>query len=231
MKFFRFQQFRIQQQKEVFKIGTDAMLLGCLAKATQAKNILEIGTGTGVLALMLAQRNAEAQILALDIDPNAILLAQENFEKSPFYERLQAIEVDFRSFSSSTKYDFIISNPPYFEENPSTKDVLARQRNTLDFNDLLTQSKKLLTVEGILSVILPVESETEFIRMAEEISLHLIRKIRIFGIEGAKQKRSILEFSIQKQSLQTSDFTIEKSPRIYSDSYLELTKDFHVFGK
>ena len=136
MKPFRFQQFDIQQSSDVFRVGTDAVLLGVLSSVHLAKKVLEVGTGTGIISLMLAQRNPEANILAIDINSEAVDIAQNNFSNSPFSERIKSQLQDFKKFETLEKFDLIISNPPYFEINSSDKDILARQRLELDFLDL-----------------------------------------------------------------------------------------------
>ncbi|MGO4707958.1 Eco57I restriction-modification methylase domain-containing protein [Chryseobacterium sp. 2TAF14] len=138
---------------------------------------------------------------------------------------------DFKTFQSEEKFDLIVSNPPYFEESDSEKDKLARQTVELNFLQLISKSTELLSENGILSVIIPSEAGNDFIRIANENRLFLIRKVNIKGIENSKVKRLILEFSLIEKSLEESEFIIEKSPRQYSDQYLELTKEFHVFGK
>ena len=158
-------------------------------------------------------------------------MAQENFKNSPFSERLQVFHQDFKTFASQKEYDFVVCNPPFFEENNSVKDILARQQVELTFRNLIEKASKILSSEGIFSVIIPSESAQEFENLAEDFDLHLVRKINIFGIENGVLKRNVLEFSKKKSALETLDFTIEKSPRKYSDQYLELTKEFHVFGK
>ena len=125
----------------------------------------------------------------------------------------------------------MVCNPPFFEENNSVKDILARQQVELTFRNLIEKASKILSSEGIFSVIIPSESAQEFENLAEYFDLHLVRKINIFGIENGVLKRNVLEFSKKKSALEILDFTIEKSPRKYSDQYLELTKEFHVFGK
>lgn len=231
MKPFRFQKFEILQHKNVFRVGTDGVLLGALCQVENAQKILEVGTGTGLISLMLAQRNANAEITALDLNEDAVKLAQENFKNSPFSERLQVFHQDFKTFASQKEYDFVVCNPPFFEENNSVKDILARQQVELTFRNLIEKASKILSSEGIFSVIIPSESAQEFENLAEYFDLHLVRKINIFGIENGVLKRNVLEFSKKKSALETLDFTIEKSPRKYSDQYLELTKEFHVFGK
>ena len=229
MKSFKFKQFEIQQSLGVFRVGTDGVLLGALANIDYAENVLEVGTGTGLISLMLAQRNLKANFLGIDINSEAENLTRLNFENSPFNSRLQNILADFKSFETDRTFDVIVSNPPYFEENPSGKDIIARQTIELNFQQLISKSSKLLSENGIFSVIIPFEVGEGFVEIAKDNQLHLKRKTNIYGIENSKIKRLILEFSPIEKDLDESDFVIEKSPRKYSDQYLELTKEFHVF--
>ncbi|WP_223560373.1 tRNA1(Val) (adenine(37)-N6)-methyltransferase [Chryseobacterium lathyri] len=229
MKPFKFKYFEIQQSKEVFRVGTDGVLLGILADVKSASEVLEIGTGTGLISLMLAQRNGHASFLGLDINADAALLTKTNFEQSPFHSRLKNIHQDLKTFHTENKFDLIVSNPPYFEESGSDKDKIARQTVELNFQQLISVSAKLLSDHGILSVIIPVEAGSVFIDIASENRLFLKRKVNIKGIENSKTKRLVLEFSFIERAIEESDFVIEKSPRQYSDQYLELTKEFHVF--
>ena len=231
MKPFRFQQFSIQQSKDVFRVGTDGVLLGAMCNVKNAKKILEIGTGTGLISLMLAQRNVSAKILAIDINENAVKLASENFRNSIFNENLKVELKDFKHFETNENFDLVVCNPPFFEENASAKDVLARQQVELNFRNLVEKSAEIITEKGILSIILPSEATADVKSLAEEFNLYLVREINIYGIEGGSLKRNILEFSLAQKPLEISDFVIEKSPREYSDQYLNLTKNFHVFGK
>ena len=231
MKPFRFQQFSIQQSKDVFRVGTDGVLLGAMCNVKKAKKILEIGTGTGLISLMLAQRNVSAKISAIDINENAVKLASENFRNSIFNENLKVELKDFKNFETNENFDLVVCNPPFFEKNASAKDVLARQQVELNFRNLVEKSTEIITKKGILSIILPSEAATDVKSLAEEFNLYLVREINIFGIEGGNLKRNILEFSLAQKPLEISDFVIEKSPREYSDQYLNLTKNFHVFGK
>ena len=231
MKPFRFQQFSIQQSKDVFRVGTDGVLLGAMCNVKNAKKILEIGTGTGLISLMLAQRNVSAKISAIDINENAVKLASENFRNSIFNENLKVELKDFKNFETNENFDLVVCNPPFFEENASAKDVLARQQVELNFRNLVEKSTEIITKKGILSIILPSEAATDVKSLAEEFNLYLVREINIYGIESGNLKRNILEFSLAQKPLEISDFVIEKSPREYSDQYLNLTKNFHVFGK
>ncbi|BAP33563.1 methyltransferase [Chryseobacterium sp. StRB126] len=229
MKPFTFKQFKIQQSKNVFRVGTDGVLLGALADAESAFHVLEVGTGTGLISLMLAQRNQQADFLGLDINEDAAALTKLNFENAPFCTRLKNIHQDFKTFETNEKFDLIVSNPPYFEESGSDKDKIARQTVELNFRQLIARSAQLLSEHGLLSVIIPVEAGAIFILIAEENNLFLSRRVHIKGIENSKTKRWVLEFSLTKKNLLESEFIIEKSPRKYSDQYLELTKEFHVF--
>lgn len=231
MKPFRFQQFSIQQSKDVFRVGTDGVLLGAMCNVKNAKKILEIGTGTGLISLMLAQRNVSAKISAIDINENAVKLASENFRNSIFNENLKVELKDFKNFETNENFDLVVCNPPFFEKNASAKDVLARQQVELNFRNLVEKSTEIITKKGILSIILPSEAAMDVKSLAAEFNLYLVREINIYGIEGGNLKRNILEFSLAQKPLEISDFVIEKSPREYSDQYLNLTKNFHVFGK
>ncbi len=231
MKPFRFQKFAINQHPDVFRVGTDGVLLGALANVESARNILEVGTGTGLISLMTAQRNCAATIAAIDFNSLAAELARENFDNSPYYDRLSIFTQDFKTFQPKDKFDLIISNPPYFEKNASGKDIIARQQQELTFEDLISKSSQFLHDNGLFSVIIPWTSVFNFKNIAEENGLFLVRTVQIFGIESSSVKRAILEF---KKNLNESEskeiFIIEKSPRVYSDQYLKATENFHIFG-
>ena len=230
MKPFRFQQFSISQSKEVFRVGTDGVLLGALSNCLNSKNILEVGTGTGLISLMIAQRNPNANILAIDINPDAVELSQKNFANSPFSNRLNSQFQDFKTFISDKKLDLIVSNPPYFIPNStSNKDLLARQQIELNFEQLIQKSAENLSTDGLLSVIIPKECEDIFISSCENHHLHLIRKVEIQGSAKTPVKRCVLEFSFGLKNLITEKLVLESSPRCYSREYLELTKNFHLF--
>ncbi|WP_027387513.1 tRNA1(Val) (adenine(37)-N6)-methyltransferase [Chryseobacterium gregarium] len=231
MKPFIFKQFEIRQSADVFRVGTDGVLLGALADINDAVKVLEVGTGTGLISLMLAQRNPQAEFLGLDINQEAVELTRLNFETSPFKPRLKNIRQDFKTFTPQGKFDRIVTNPPYFEISGSDRDKIARQTVELNFSELISKSSELLSEQGVFSVIIPVEAGNEFIKIAQDNHLILIRKINVKGIENSKVKRLVLEFSLTGKPLEESEFIIEKSPRQYSDQYLELTKEFHVFKR
>jgi len=231
MKPFRFQNFEISQQADVFRVGTDGVLLGALSHLDGVKKVLEAGTGTGLISLMLAQRNPELHVTALDINPEAVALANSNFQNSPYRDRLRALQADFKSFSNDSEFDLIISNPPYFEVNDSAKDVFARQTIEMDAAVILHRGVGLLRDGGIISLIVPSGQSPDLEHIARQLGLHLIRRINIFGIVGGPVKRNVLEFSKKEIPATEQEFIIEKGPRVYSQQYLEATRDFHVFGK
>ena len=231
MKPFQFKKFSIQQSKQVFRVGTDGVLLGSMATIENAERILEVGTGTGLISMMLAQRNSHSEILAIDINETAIELASINFENSPFKNRLKVFQQDFKNFNSIEKFDLIVTNPPYFLENDSEKDSTARQQIELSFDHLIKKSAELINETGMLSVIIPFEAGEDFKQKCFENKLLLQKRITIFGIKNSKPKRLILEFGFKEKEIVAADLIIEKSPRVYSEEYLELTKEFHQFSK
>lgn len=193
MKPFVFKQFEILQDKEVFRVGTDGVVLGALCNGEGAVRALEVGCGTGLISLMLAQRFSSAVFDALDINTKAVEIAGQNFSNSPFANRLNVVEINYNDFESVEKYDLIVSNPPYFESD-SSKDLIARHQVLLSFQQLIYKSARLISDTGILSVIIPCDDAENFITIAEDNNLHLIRKIDIYGIKGGKLKRNILSF-------------------------------------
>lgn len=231
MKPFHFKKFSIKQSKDVFRVGTDGFLLGALVNIENSQRILEVGSGCGLISLMIAQRNPVALITAIDISAEAVKLSDENFKNSPFNERLTCFEADFKNFEGVEKFDLIVSNPPYFEENDSSKDVIARQQTSLSFENLSKLSAEKLKIGGLFSVIIPAEFGDTFTQTATENKLFLNRKVTIYGIKNSKPKRLILEFGLEEKEMMTTELIIEKSPRTFTDEYLKLTKDFHLFSK
>lgn len=228
---FYFQKFKIEQTHDVFAVGTDGVILGALCGCENANTILEIGTGTGFISLMMAQRNPSARIHAVDIHLPAVNLAQHNFKHSPFAERLTATQADINTLTLHEKTACIVCNPPFFETNDSEKHILARQQITLTYAQLIHFAANHLTETGLLSVIIPHQDTEKFITTCTEQALYLIRNIHIFGIRGGKEIRNIVEFSKKPRAPLHQDFVIEEMPRQYSAQYLEATKAFHQFRR
>lgn len=232
---FRFKQFTVEQNKTAMKVGTDGVLLGAWTTVDGTRRILDVGTGTGLIALMLAQRNSKARIVAIDIDNAAVEQATENFINSPWKERLNASLVDFKDFPlEGETFDLIVSNPPFFKESlkPALKSrALARHDHLLSHEVLIDKSAELLTDDGRLCVILPYVEGSVFIALAAKKGLFCSRKTNVFPKPDSEIKRLLLEFSRIKSEFVEERLVIEDKGRHgYSKEYLSLTGDYYLFG-
>lgn len=228
---FQFKQFSIVQNKSAMKVGTDGVLLGAWVPVTQKKSILDIGTGTGLIALMLAQRNAMANIDAVEIDEDACEEAKVNFKNSNWSDRLELHKVSLALYSTSKKYDLIVSNPPYYTDtfkSKKTQRTLARHVDGLSFENLLSYSKTLVTNNGVCAYIIPYKEEVNFVLLAEELGLFLIKRTRVKGRKDLEYKRSLLCFSKTKQVCADDDLIIEIDRHVYTEAYIELTQSFYL---
>ncbi|MFI3239840.1 MAG: methyltransferase [Bacteroidales bacterium] len=235
---FRFKQFSVVNKDSAMKVGTDGVLLGAWCDITEAKKILDIGTGTGLIALMAAQRNQSAYILAIEIDSIAANEASDNFINSPWNNRLELLNIDFNNFSAVeiTKFDHIISNPPFYTtdiHSPNDSRAAARHSNiSLTFSSLLTNAKTLLTPEtGKISIITPTESAEEIEKIAHTLDLHISRRTEVYPKQGVTPKRILWELTNTqppKQSTQITQLTIELGRHIYTPEYITLTKPFYL---
>ena len=227
---FRFKQFSVKQESNVFKVGTDAVLLGALAGSSiNSKRILEVGTGTGIIALMLAQRFPGSELVALDSDPTAAELAAQNFNASPFSNRMHCIHTPFQQFESLMPFDLIVSNPPFFESGTQGKLSHARHTKLLSYQDLALGVSKHLSAQGQFVVILPFEVKEQFSSTAEDSGLHLTEEVIIRNTPNAKPKRVVLHFSEKNASPKSGSLTIRESQNTFSKAYKELTQAFHPF--
>ena len=227
---FRFKQFAIEQEDVAMKVGTDGVLLGAWAACDGAKRILDIGTGTGVIALMSAQRNTEAKIYAVEIDETATRRARSNFEMSPWAERLEVENCAVQEFDPNEKFDLIISNPPYFIDSllpPDAKRSTARHTHDLSFEELDKAVCRLLADGGKFALILPTAEFEKYLSLTQ---LHLARRCDIHPTTGASTKRIMAEFSKSKTAeIVRETVTIEREKRgDYTDEYRTLTKDFYL---
>lgn len=231
---FRFKQFSVIQDKCAMKIGTDAVLLGAWTSLEKAPfSILDIGAGTGVLALMLAQRSNADLIDALEIDDSAYEQCVENFEQSDWGDRLFCYHASLGEFVEEIedKYDIIICNPPYYSEDYKTESKqrdLARFQDAMPFNHLLEGISKLLSAAGTFNVVIPFKEEERFIELASNYNLFLNRLLHVKGNPNSEIKRSLLEFSFQKSIIDTSELIIETKRHQYTDDYISLTKAFYL---
>lgn len=216
------------------KIGTDAVLLGTWTPLTNKPyNILDIGTGTGVLALILAQRSAAEQIDAIEIDDEAFEQATDNFEASPWNDRLFCFHAGLDEFMDEPEdeYDLIISNPPFYTENYKTENTqrdLARFEDALPFEDLVEAADLLLSENGIFSIIIPFKEEERFLALAKDFELYPLMITRVKGTPNTEIKRSLLAFTRIQQTPLIDELIIETARHQYTPEYIELTKDFYL---
>ena len=233
-QYFRFKQFTIIQEKSAMKVGTDGVLLGAWVNCINAKNILDIGTGTGLIALMIAQRAHKAQVNAVEIDKNAYVEADYNIQSSPWKDRVSAFNTSFQIFSESStqKYDMIVSNPPFFSQSKkadSDSRTSARHDDTLLPEDLFAGVNILLAEDGEFSVIIPSDNHDKFIKEAENINMFCTKKLWVKPTPNLSPKRVLLTFSRIKTKCNKSTMIVEMNGRHkYSDDYIELTKDFYL---
>jgi tRNA1Val (adenine37-N6)-methyltransferase len=232
---FKFKQFSINQDKTAMKIGTDGVLLGAWAPTNHNPfSILDIGTGTGIIALMLAQRTNAEQIDALEIDESAYEQAVDNFENSPWSDRLFCFHAGLDEFvdEPEDEYDLIVSNPPFYSEDYKTDNEqrdLARFQDALPFEDLLEAADLLLSENGVFAVILPFKEEEKFIALAKDLELFPIKITRVKGTPNTEIKRSLLAFSrLEITDILIDELVIETDRHIYTPEYINLTKDFYL---
>jgi tRNA1Val (adenine37-N6)-methyltransferase len=235
MSIFKFKQFSVNQNQCAMKIGTDGVLLGAWTPIdNQPKTILDIGTGTGIIALMLAQRGNAQQIDALEIDENAYEQAVDNFENSPWSDRLFCFHAGLDEFveEPEDEYDLIVSNPPFYSEDYRSENVqrdLARFQEAMPFEDLIEAAALLLSENGIFTVIIPFKEEENFLALAKEYELFPIKITRVKGSHTTPIVRSLLAFKRYELAVLSADeLVIEISRHEYTPEYIELTKEFYL---
>lgn len=229
---FRFKHFSIDDSLSAMKIGTDGVLLGAWADVAGCDTILDAGTGTGLIALMAAQRNAKAHIVAIDIVSDAAAEARSNADISPWSERIEVRCSDLREFSYGAKFDHIISNPPFFSDAvlpPNVARSVARHTTTLKFEDIVVAAERLLRVGGRLSLILPVECGRRM-RSAAFGHLWLSRQTEVITRQGEPPKRLLMEFTLQAEPLmpRCDELTIQDENGAYMMKYRQMTEEFYL---
>ena len=228
---FQFKQFAVDQTNCAMKINTDGVLLGALAKADNPTNILDIGTGTGVIALMLAQRFTKATIDAVEIDEQAAKTAKSNFKNSIFATRVNLYAEGFESYldSSDKRYDLIISNPPFYInslESPEAKKNVAKHAGSSFFEDLVKSVATHLTDKGNCWVILPLDTAELVKSLAQQHNLYLQKTIAIKSYPDSKPHREMLVLSLDGVKANDEKFVIYQEERVYSEEYQAALKDF-----
>lgn len=231
--YFQFRQFVVHQQRCAMKVGTDGTLLGAWAAAPSGQcRILDIGTGTGLIALMMAQRFPEAEVTGIDIDEDAVTQADENVRLSPFSERVRIYRQDIVNFTDIIGFDAIVSNPPYFVDSlacPDDQRTIARHAVSLTYEQLMHQVYRLLKDEGRFSVVVPSDCRAK-IEAAACLEGFFTTRVCLIKTTPRKQpKRQLIEFQKHPVSeLDISEGVIEVSPNVRSEWYQQLTKEFYI---
>ncbi|MCK9422542.1 MAG: methyltransferase [Bacteroidales bacterium] len=231
---FRFKQFDVDDIQSTQRVGTDAMILGSWAEPGQSVNIHDIGTGCGVLALMMAQKS-KASVDAVEIDQRSCLEAEKNFLRSPWGKRLCIINDSIQSFANTTSssYDYIIANPPFFSnqlKSPYAQKNKTRHDQELTLTDLIFHIQSLLKDHGRFTLILPPDRATELVFLALNYNFNIGRQLTVYTKPGKKPKRILLEFgrTMAKKPI-FSELTILDAQGKFTDEYLFLTNGFHNF--
>ncbi|WP_235298895.1 tRNA1(Val) (adenine(37)-N6)-methyltransferase [Portibacter marinus] len=231
---FRFKKFEVKQEDCAMKINTDGVLLGAWVDVDHKSNILDIGSGSGVIAMMLAQRTHDALITGVEIDQKSFEEARHNMNASPWAERLRVCCTSIQNFSEvdqSSQYDLIVSNPPFFSGgtlSATQEKTDVRHTTKLSHSDLLRSSFSLLNDEGCFSVILPYLEGLRFIELAEQYRLHCGRITEVRSFPDQPIERLLLTFKKHKTTWQKSTLAIRIEPKIFSEEYKKLTKDFYL---
>ncbi|GGF76202.1 tRNA1(Val) (adenine(37)-N6)-methyltransferase [Wenyingzhuangia marina] len=228
---FRFKQFSVSQEKSAMKVGTDGVLLGAWSPVKKANNVLDIGTGTGLIALMLAQRNLEVKIDAIEIEENAFKEAQLNFINTLWSSRLNVFNTSLQSFKNDVQYDLIVSNPPYYTDtyqNEAAERTLARHVDNLSFQDLLYYTSFMLKDNGICTFIIPYVEEQNFINLAKDQGLFISKITRVKGRVELPFKRSLLCFTKELTGCLEDELVIEIDRHVYTQEYIQLTESFYL---
>lgn len=239
---FRFKQFEIEQDRCAMKVGTDGVLLGAWAQG--GCRILDIGSGTGLISLMMAQRFPEAEVVGIDMDADACGQARENVMASPFRDRVEIVCCRLQDFGGTSEtaeglqaagvFDAIVSNPPFFVDslkNPDSKRTMARHTDSLPFRDLFAGVKRLLSDEGVFSAIVPAEVVEQFVAESCMLGFYLIRKCGVKTVERKQPKRFMLSFAKHRISPYEEHVeTMMDSQENRSEWYRKITEEFYLEG-
>ena len=238
MSVFRFKKFEVVNERSAMKVNTDGVLLGAsMTIRPEDKRFLDIGTGTGTIALMAAQRScADAKVDAIDIDEPSASEAAANFANSPWSENMQAFNMSLDEFAKETlaMYDLIFSNPPYFEDSltaPDERKSTARHTSDgLSYRDIFDFASERLVPSGRVSLVLPADQERELCRYARMSGFHLFRILRVRTVPRKAPTRIIAEFARERCDLPSDNILTIQNEGKYTQEYLSLTHNFYLFA-
>jgi tRNA1Val (adenine37-N6)-methyltransferase len=229
---FHFKQFSVRHDHCSMKVGTDGVLLGAWADVTGAENILDIGTGSGVIALMLAQRSdGNVQIDAIEVESDDAEQAKENAAHSPWPEKINIHHTSLQQFNTGVRYDLIVSNPPFFinsHKPPGERRTQTRHTTSLDYDTLLQHTSRLLNDGGTFTVILPYTEGLHFIDLAQRAEFYCTRKYSFRTRAEKSIERWMLEFSYEKKKTDEGEILLYSRDLHWSDSYKNLTREFYL---
>ncbi len=230
MSIFQFKYFSVFQENSSMKVGTDSMILGALVESVNPSQILDVGSGTGVLSLMMAQKFPEAKITGVELDLNAVRDCALNFRNSQWSDRLYLVQSNFLEFETEVKFDLIISNPPFFERSLKNKEeskTKARHTDSLPLEDLIREVSRLMTLDGAFWVVLPADNAFKLMQLAESFDLFPARIIEIEGKPGSLI-RNVIEFKGQRDiAFRKEVVCVRDGKGDYTSRYKELTAEFH----
>lgn len=234
MQPFKFKQFKIHHEQTPHKVGTDGVLLGAWVNLNhQPQDILDVGSGCGLIALMMAQRSFAENIDAIEINSKAFEECVNNFEASAWNDRLFCYHGDVKKLAheADLKYDLIVSNPPFFDQFHDT-DLngrhQARRQNSLSYEDLIKSIGLLLNQNGQFALVLPFDKHQEFIEQAQAEGLFLNRLTQVKGQKHLSAKRSLMQFSFKRQIILKNELVLENNRHRYTDEYMSLVKNFYL---
>lgn len=234
--YFAFKQFTVYHDKCAMKVGTDGVLLGLLANISgveHKKNIkvLDIGTGTGLVALIAAQRLVQSEVTAVEIEPDSVLQARENFVASPFASRLKVVQGKIQDYNTDDRYDLILCNPPFYNgtlTSPDDKRTLARHALSLTFDELAQSAARLLAEEGRFVAIIPSYAEGQLTECCVRNGLYLNEETKVYPNINKEYKRVVVQYTHEKSLLAVSKLLIDDPPGYKSVQFKELVKEYYI---
>lgn len=230
--YFQFKEFRVNQPNAAMKVGVDSVILGSWLKLDCPRSVLDIGTGTGLLALMMAQRNIQSQVVAVEIDDKAIVDARHNFQESIFASRLDLVHASIQEFAMLTdrRFDLIVSNPPYFDAgNRSVNEArsTARHHDSLSLDELFETAEMLLTPTGSFALILPYDIKEKALAHAQNNTLFLTAALAIYPTPDKQPNRVVLQFKKESKECENEKLLVRINGN-YSPEYTQLTSGFYL---